>query len=144
VQDYQAILKELSAVTEAVTKGDLSKTLSGTSQGQLGDSKRTMNNMTGILRHFASEVTRVTHEVGTMGKLGGQASFDGVEGTWKELTETVNNMAEQLTHQTRNVASVTTAVADGDMTKLEMPAEAQGTLSLLSCSQPQARSASSQ
>jgi methyl-accepting chemotaxis protein len=132
VKEYHVVLKEISAVTEAVAKGDLSKTFRGTTQGDFGELKRTMNNMTGTLRHFASELTRVTHEVGTMGELGGQASFDGVEGTWKELTETVNNMAEQLTHQTRNVASVTTAVADGDMTKLEVPVEARGTIFLLS------------
>jgi len=131
VNDYHLVLEEMCAVTEAVAKGDLSQTLSGTEQGELGNSKRTMNNMTSTLRRFASEVTRVTHEVGTMGKLGGQARLDGVEGTWKKLTDTVNNMAEQLTHQTRNVASVTTAVADGDMSKLVIPVEAQGMLSLV-------------
>ena len=125
-------MKEICTAAEAVARGDLSKTISETSHGELGDPKRTMNNMTDTLRRFASEVTRVTHEVGTMGKLGGQARFDGVEGTWKDLTDTVNNMAEQLTHQTRNVASVTTAVADGNMSKLKIPVEAQGMLSLLS------------
>lgn len=129
MKDYHLVLKEISALAESVARGDLSKTLCETAQGEIGDSKRAVNNMIRSLRHFASEVTRVTHEVGTMGKLGGQANMDGIEGTWKELTDTVNEMADQLTHQTRNVASVTTAVTDGDMSQ-EIPVEAQGTLSL--------------
>lgn len=124
-------MKEICAVTKAVARGDLSKTLIVTEQGEIDKSKRTVNNMVDKLKHFASEVTRVTREIGTMGKLGGQAKIDDVEGTWKELTDTINNMTDQLTHQTRNIASVTTAVAEGDMTQ-EIPVEAQGTQSLLS------------
>ena len=78
------------------------------------------------LRDFATEILRVTQEVGIKGKLGERARIDGLEGTWRELTETVNNMADQLANQTRNVASVTTAVAAGDTTR-EIPTEAQGT-----------------
>lgn len=118
-------------MTESVAKGDLSKTLIVTAQGEIGELKRTVNNMIDKLKHFTDEVSRVTYEVGTVGKLGEQAKIDGVEGIWKELTDTVNNMADQLTHQTRNVASVATAVTDGDMSQ-EIPLEAQGTQSLLS------------
>jgi len=130
VDEYHLALKEISTVTKAVARGDLSKTLVVTGDGEIGKSKRTVNNMVGKLSHFASEVTRVAREVGTMGNLGGQSKIDGVEGTWKELTNTVNNMADQLTHQTRNVASVTIAVADGDLSQ-EIPVEAQGTQSFV-------------
>ena len=124
-------MKEISTVTQAVARGDLSKTLAVTAQDGISKSKRTVNNMVYKLRHFASEVTRVAREVGTMGKLGGQVNIDGVEGTWKELAHTINNMADQLTHQTRNVAGVTIALADGDMSQ-GIPFEGQGTQSLLS------------
>ena len=130
MDEYHLALKEISTVTKAVARGDLSKTLVVTGDGEIGKSKRTVNNMVGKLSHFASEVTRVAREVGTMGNLGGQSKIDGVEGTWKELTDTVNNMADQLTHQTRNVASVTIAVADGDLSQ-EIPVEAQGTQSFV-------------
>ena len=130
MDEYHLALKEISTVTKAVARGDLSKTLVVTGDGEIGKSKRTVNNMVGKLSHFASEVTRVAREVGTMGNLGGQSKIDGVEGTWKELTNTVNNMADQLTHQTRNVASVTIAVADGDLSQ-EIPVEAQGTQSFV-------------
>ena len=146
MEEYRLALKEICAVMKAVARGDLSKTLIVTEQGEIGKSKRTVNNMVGKLRHFASEVTRVTREVGTMGKLGGQAKIDGVEGTWKELTDTVNSMADQLTYQTRNVASVATAVADGDMNE-EIPVDAQGTYTIfvvLVNLKLQAKSASSQ
>ena len=131
MEEYHLALKEICTVMKAVAQGDLSKTLIVTEQGEIGKSKRTANDMVDKLRHFASEVTRVTREIGTLGKLGGQAKIDDVEGTWKELTDTINNMTDQLTHQTRNIASVTTAVADGDMSQ-EIPMEAQGTQSLLS------------
>ena len=118
-------------MTQAVARGDLSKTLTVTAQDGIGKSKRTVNDMVYKLRHFVNEVTLVAHEVGTMGKLGGQVNINGVEGTWKELTDAVNTMADQLMHQTRNVGSVTIAVADGDMSQ-EIPVEAQGTQYLLS------------
>jgi len=113
-------------MAEAVARGELSKTLIETAQGETDEARRTVNKMIGKLRQFANEVLRVTHEVGSMGKLGERAKIEGVEGTWKEVTEAVNHMADQLTHQTRNVASITTAVAEGDTTQ-EIPAEAQGT-----------------
>ena len=124
-------MKEIYTVTQAVARGDLSKTLIITAQDEIGKSKRAVNNMVYKLRHFVTEVTRVAREVGTMGKLGGQVNIDGVEGTWKELADTVNYMADQLTHQTRNVANVTIALADGDMSQ-GILVEAQGTQSLLS------------
>ena len=124
-------MKEISTVTQAVARGDLSKTLPVTARDEIGKTMRTVNNMVYKLRHFATEVTRVAREVGTMGKLGGQVNIDGVEGTWKELADTVNKMVDQLTHQTRNVAGVTIALADGDMSQ-GIPFEGQGTQSLLS------------
>jgi HAMP domain-containing protein len=124
-------LKEISTVTRSVARGDLSKTLKITEQGEIERSKQIINTMVAKLNQFSSEVIRVTREVGTNGKLGGQANIDDVEGTWKELTVNVNTMAEQLTHQTRNVASITTAVTEGDMSK-ELKVEAQGTSNLLS------------
>jgi HAMP domain-containing protein len=124
-------LKEISTVTRSVARGDLSKTLKITEQDEIERSKQIINTMVAKLNQFSSEVIRVTREVGTNGKLGGQANIDDVEGTWKELTVNVNTMAEQLTHQTRNVASITTAVTEGDMSK-ELKVEAQGTSNLLS------------
>lgn len=118
-------------MAQAVARGDLSKTLTVTAQDGIGKSKRTVNDMVNKLRHFANEVTRVAREVGTMGKLGGQVNINGVEGTWKELADTVNDMADQLTHQTRNVSSATIALADGNMSQ-GIPFEGQGTQSLLS------------
>src|SRR5204862_87700 len=86
-------------------------------QGEILELKNTINTMVDQLNSFASEVTRMAREVGTEGKLGGQANVKGVAGTWKDLTENVNSMAGNLTGQVRNIADVTTAVARGDLTK---------------------------
>ena len=86
-------------------------------RGEILELKNTINTMVDQLSTFASEVTRVAREVGTEGKLGGQAQVKGVGGTWKDLTETVNNMASNLTDQVRNIAEVTTAVANGDLSR---------------------------
>src|SRR5437764_10353955 len=112
---------EMARVIGAVAKGDLSKTMATDIEGwQLeGEFLRTakiVNTMVDQLGAFASEVTRVAREVGTEGKLGGQAKVKGVAGTWKDLTENVNLMAGNLTAQVRNIATVTTAVANGDLT----------------------------
>jgi methyl-accepting chemotaxis protein len=130
MKDYRVLLKDICAVAEAVAKGDLSKTLTVTAEGEIDHAKRTVNKMVGTLSRFATEVLRAANEVGSKGNLGERAKLDDVEGSWKELTETVNNMADQLKHQTRNVASITTAVAEGDTTQ-EIPAEAQGTSFLI-------------
>src|SRR5262249_44760380 len=97
--------------------GDLSKKITVDVKGEILQLKDTFNTMVDQLRSFAAEVTRVAREVGTEGKLGGQAQVRGVAGTWKELTDSVNYMASNLTAQVRNIAEVTTAVANGDMTK---------------------------
>src|SRR5205823_6401754 len=86
-------------------------------KGEILQLKNTINTMVDQLKGFASEVTRVAREVGTEGKLGGQARVEGVAGTWKDLTDNVNSMAENLTSQVRNIADVTTAVARGDLSK---------------------------
>src|SRR5205085_1238375 len=106
----------------AVAKGDLSQTMSleiegRPLEGEVLRTAKTGNTMVDQLGAFASEVTRVAREVGTEGKLGGQAKVKGVAGTWKDLTENVNLMAGNLTAQVRNIATVTTAVANGDLTK---------------------------
>ena len=97
--------------TTAVANGDLSKKITVDVQGEILELKNTINTMVDQLRSFASEVTRVAREVGTEGKLGGQADVQGVAGTWKDLTDSVNSMAGNLTGQVRNIAAVTTAVA---------------------------------
>src|SRR5947208_17164575 len=112
----------MARVIGAVAKGDLSETMATKIEGQLlkGEFLRTakiVNTMVDQLSAFASEVTRVAREVGTEGKLGGQADVKGVAGTWKDLTESVNLMAGNLTGQVRNIAEVTTAVAAGDLSK---------------------------
>src|SRR6266496_382071 len=113
---------EMARVIGAVAKGDLSKSMAteieGRSlQGGFLQTAKTVNAMVGQLGAFASEVTRVAREVGTEGKLGGQAKVKGVAGTWKDLTDNVNLMASNLTSQVRNIAAVTTAVANGDLAK---------------------------
>src|SRR5438874_61817 len=113
---------EMARVIGAVAKGDLSQTMATEIEGRPveGEFLRTakvVNTMVDQLGAFASEVTRVAREVGTEGKLGGQAKVKGVAGTWKDLTENVNLMAGNLTAQVRNIATVTTAVANGDLTK---------------------------
>ncbi len=110
-------VRNIAAVTTAVAKGDLSKKITVDVKGEILELKNTINTMVDQLRSFASEVTRVAREVGTEGKLGGQADVRGVAGTWKDLTDNVNSMARNLTGQVRNIAAVTTAVANGDLSK---------------------------
>src|SRR5213594_4853090 len=110
-------VRNIAAVTTAVANGDLTKKITVDVRGELLGLKDTINKMVDQLRSFASEVTRVAREVGTEGKLGGQAKVEGVSGTWKDLTDSVNSMASNLTSQVRNIAAVTTAVANGDVSK---------------------------
>jgi HAMP domain-containing protein/signal transduction histidine kinase/CheY-like chemotaxis protein len=112
-----AQVRNIAAVTTAVANGDLSKKITVDVKGEILELKDTINTMVDQLRSFASEVTRVAREVGTEGKLGGQADVKGVAGTWKDLTDSVNSMASNLTAQVRNIAAVTTAVANGDLSK---------------------------
>jgi len=112
-----AQVRNIAEVTTAVANGDLSKKITVDVQGEILELKNTNNTMVDQLNSFASEVTRVALEVGTEGKLGGQAKVQGVGGTWKDLTESVNQMASNLTGQVRNIAEVTTAVANGDLSK---------------------------
>ncbi len=110
-------VRNIAAVTTAVARGDLTKKITVNVQGEILELKDTINTMVDQLSSFAAEVTRVAREVGSEGKLGGQASVPGVDGTWKDLTDSVNSMAGNLTSQVRNIAEVTTAVARGDLTK---------------------------
>ena len=110
-------VRNIAEVTTAVANGDLSKKITVDVKGEVLELKSTINTMVDQLNSFASEVTRVAREVGTEGKLGGQANVKGVAGTWKDLTDNVNSMAENLTGQVRNIAEVTTAVAKGDLSK---------------------------
>ncbi|MDK2745428.1 MAG: HAMP domain-containing protein [Nitrospira sp.] len=110
-------VRNIADVTTAVANGDLSKKITVDVRGEILQLKDTINTMVDQLRSFAAEVTRVAREVGTEGKLGGQATVPGVAGTWKDLTENVNSMASNLTNQVRNIADVTTAVANGDLSK---------------------------
>ncbi|WP_235427288.1 HAMP domain-containing protein [Cohnella kolymensis] len=110
-------VRNIAAVTTAVANGDLSKQITVNAKGEILELKNTINTMVDQLSTFSSEVTRVAREVGTEGKLGGQADVKGVSGTWRDLTESVNYMASNLTNQVRNIAVVTTAVANGDLSK---------------------------
>ncbi|KAI9481135.1 MAG: hypothetical protein EXX96DRAFT_618094 [Benjaminiella poitrasii] len=110
-------VRSIAEVTKAVAKGDLSKKIEVETRGEILDLKNTVNDMVDQLRVFASEVTRVAREVGTDGKLGGQARVPNVDGTWKDLTDNVNTMATNLTTQVRSIAVVTKAVANGDLSK---------------------------
>jgi HAMP domain-containing protein/signal transduction histidine kinase/CheY-like chemotaxis protein len=110
-------VRNIADVTKAVASGDLSKKITVDVKGEILELKNTVNTMVDQLSSFASEVTRVAREVGTEGKLGGQADVKGVAGTWKDLTDSVNSMASNLTAQVRNIADVTTAVANGDLSK---------------------------
>ncbi len=112
-----AQVRNIAEVTTAVAKGDLSKKITVDVKGEILELKKTINTMVDQLNSFSSEVTRVALEVGTEGKLGGQAQVKGVSGTWKDLTDSVNQMASNLTAQVRNIAEVTTAVAKGDLSK---------------------------
>ena len=112
-----AQVRNISDVTIAVASGDLSRKITVDVKGEILQLKEAINTMVDQLRSFASEVTRVAREVGTDGKLGGQAVVPGVAGTWKDLTDNVNYMASNLTSQVRNIAEVTTAVARGDLSR---------------------------
>ncbi len=110
-------VRNIADVTTAVAKGDLSRKITVDVKGEILELKNTINTMVDQLNGFASEVSRVAREVGTEGKLGGQAQVSGVAGTWKDLTDNVNSMANNLTTQVRNIADVTTAVAKGDLSR---------------------------
>ncbi|WP_405657061.1 HAMP domain-containing protein [Streptomyces sp. RK9] len=110
-------VRNIAQVTTAVANGDLSKMITVTARGEILELKDTVNTMVEQLRAFAAEVTRVAREVGTDGRLGGRAQVLGVSGVWKDLTDNVNYMADNLTGQVRNIAQVATAVAQGDLSK---------------------------
>ncbi len=110
-------VRNIAEVATAVARGDLSRKITVDVRGEILELKDTLNTMVDQLRSFASEVTRVAREVGTDGKLGGQAQVPGVGGTWKDLTDSVNSMASNLTGQVRNIAEVSTAIASGDLSK---------------------------
>ena len=110
-------VRNIAEVTTAVARGDLSRKITVDVRGEILELKNTINTMVDQLNAFASEVTRVAREVGTEGKLGGQAQVPGVAGTWKDLTDNVNFMASNLTGQVRNIAEVATAIASGDLSK---------------------------
>jgi HAMP domain-containing protein len=112
-----AQVRNIAQVTTAVARGDLSRKITVDVRGEILELKDTINTMVDQLNSFASEVTRVAREVGTEGKLGGQAQVPGVAGTWKDLTDNVNFMASNLTAQVRNIADVATAIAGGDLSK---------------------------
>nr|OQO26823.1 hypothetical protein B0A51_06484 [Rachicladosporium sp. CCFEE 5018] len=120
-----AQVRDIAEVTTAVAKGDLTQKVRAQCKGEILELKSTINDMVDQLRQFAHEVTKIAREVGTEGRLGGQATVHGVEGTWKDLTENVNGMAMNLTTQVREIAEVTTAVANGDLSK-KVQAEVQG------------------
>src|SRR5436853_2996148 len=110
-------VRNIAEVATAVARGDLTQKITVDARGEILELKNTLNTMLDQLSTFADEVTRVAREVGTDGKLGGQAEVEGVSGTWRGLTENVNQMANNLTNQVRNIAAVTTAVAQGDLTQ---------------------------
>ena len=120
-----AQVRDIADVTTAVAKGDLTQKVKAECRGEILELKSTINGMVDQLRQFAQEVTKIAREVGTEGRLGGQATIHGVEGTWKDLTENVNGMAMNLTTQVREIAEVTTAVANGDLSK-KVQAEVKG------------------
>ncbi|MFI7660356.1 HAMP domain-containing protein [Micromonospora parva] len=120
-----AQVRNIAQVSTAVAKGDLSQKITVDARGEILELKSTVNTMVDQLSSFADEVTRVAREVGTEGKLGGQAQVKGVSGTWRDLTDNVNSMASNLTSQVRNIASVTTAVAKGDLSQ-KITVDAQG------------------
>src|ERR1700678_314335 len=110
-------VRNIATVTTAVARGDLSRKITVDAKGEILELKETINTMVDQLNGFSSEVTRVAREVGTEGKLGGQAQVPGIAGTWKDLTDSVNSMASNLTGQVRNIADVATAVASGDLSR---------------------------
>ncbi|NWF25401.1 HAMP domain-containing protein, partial [Streptomyces sp. PKU-EA00015] len=110
-------VRNIAQVATAVARGDLTRKIDVDARGEILELKETINTMVDRLSSFAEEVSRVAREVGTDGNLGGQATVRGVSGTWKDLTDNVNSMANNLTNQVRNIAQVTTAVARGDLTR---------------------------
>ena len=110
-------VRGIAQVSTAVARGDLSQKITVDARGEILELKSTVNTMVDQLSSFADEVTRVAREVGTEGKLGGQAAVPNVSGTWRDLTESVNQLAGNLTAQVRNIAQVTTAVATGDLSQ---------------------------
>src|SRR5205823_6265191 len=118
-------VRNIAEVTTAVANGDLSRKITVAAKGEVVEFADTINTMVDQLNAFAAEVTRVAREVGTDGKLGGQADVRCVSRTWQELTESVNFMAHNLTTQVRNIAEVTTAVANGDLSR-KITVEASG------------------
>jgi HAMP domain-containing protein/CheY-like chemotaxis protein/signal transduction histidine kinase len=125
-----AQVRNIAEVTTAVARGDLSRKITVDVKGEILELKNTINTMVDQLNAFASEVTRVAREVGTEGKLGGQAQVSGVAGTWKDLTDNVNFMASNLTAQVRNIAEVATAIAGGDLSK-KITVDVRGEILLL-------------
>jgi signal transduction histidine kinase/HAMP domain-containing protein/ActR/RegA family two-component response regulator len=123
-------VRNIATVATAVAQGDLSRKITVDARGEILELKNTLNTMVDQLSAFADEVTRVAHEVGSEGKLGGQARVRGVAGTWKALTDNVNGMAENLTSQVRSIATVATAVAGGDLSK-KVTVEARGEVAAL-------------
>jgi HAMP domain-containing protein/signal transduction histidine kinase/CheY-like chemotaxis protein len=123
-------VRNIAEVTKAVAAGDLSRKITVDVKGEILELKNTVNTMVDQLRSFAGEVTRVAREVGTEGKLGGQAQVEGIAGTWKDLTDSVNSMAGNLTAQVRGIAKVVTAVANGDL-KRKLTVEAKGEIAEL-------------
>ena len=110
-------MRNIAEVSTAIASGDLSKKITVNVSGEILQLKETINTMVDQLNAFAGEVTRVAREVGTEGRLGGQANVLGVAGTWKDLTDSVNSMASNLTAQVRNIAEVSTAIASGDLSQ---------------------------
>ena len=125
-----AQVRNIAEVTTAVARGDLSRKITVDVKGEILELKNTINTMVDQLNAFASEVTRVAREVGTEGRLGGQAQVPGVAGTWKDLTDNVNSMASNLTGQVRNIAEVATAIASGDLSK-KITVDVRGEILLL-------------
>lgn len=123
-------VRNIATVATGIAQGDLTQKITAEAQGEILQVKETVNKMVDNLNLFGSEVTRLAREVGTDGKLGGQAAVPGVAGTWKELTDNVNTMANNLTNQVRNIAKVGTAIANGDLTQ-KITVEAQGEIAEL-------------
>src|SRR5207245_2938817 len=123
-------VRDIARVTTAVANGDLSQKILVDARGEVAELKDTINTMVDQLSSFADEVTRVAREVGTDGQLGGQADVPGVSGTWKALTDNVNQLAGNLTGQVRNIAQVTTAVAQGDLSQ-KITVDARGEVAQL-------------
>src|SRR5207237_877058 len=127
---FRSQVRNIADVTKAVQTGDLSRKITVDVKGEILELKDTINTMVDQLRSFAAEVTRVAREVGSDGRLGGQADVKGVAGTWKDLTDSVNFMASNLTAQVRGIAKVVTAVANGDL-KQKLTVEAKGEIAAL-------------